>query len=494
MASSKSNTIKPPWPGWLKTLIVLLVLAMMGFGTVAMMSHLATRKWEQYADSLRARGEPITLEELQARRPIIPDEQNSARVIERFAAELDQRGRIQVPDNVLVLGQRSMLRVGDDEIEVGGKSALDVDFFRGIPRHTVEPSRQYFETQEELLEILAALRDMPQGRFDIQVAPNPIHTLLPHLTGVRQAGKLVSLQHTVQLISGDSESAYDNLELSFNIAASLAEEPFTISQLVHSACQRLALQQTENHLLLADMSDAQLRKLASTIAARCNQSRFLDGLRGERAVLVGVCEALIRGDMKPSDWFQNQGSANPLDAARYFTPTFIIRKNQTYMAKAFSRLIDEGNDPIKIIKAARTLEGEARKLPKTLILARFMMPSISRATVLDAKTHARFDCTISGLAAERYRLETGELPATIEVLVPKYLDSVPVDPFDGKPMKLAVTEEGIVIYSIDENLVDDGGDVAQRDNLNHPFDVGFRLFKQEHRGLRLIDEPIPNER
>jgi hypothetical protein len=70
---------------------------------------------------------------------------------------------------------------------------------------------------------------------------------------------------------------------------------------------------------------------------------------------------------------------------------------------------------------------------------------------------------------------------------------LPTDPFDGQPMRLAETEKGIVIYSIDGDLVDDGGLVARQETKPHFRDFGFRLFKPEHRGLLLTDEPAPGD-
>ena len=37
------------------------------------------------------------------------------------------------------------------------------------------------------------------------------------------------------------------------------------------------------------------------------------------------------------------------------------------------------------------------------------------------------------MALERYRLANGAWPDSLAALVPKYLETVPTDPFDGKP-------------------------------------------------------------
>jgi hypothetical protein len=68
-----------------------------------------------------------------------------------------------------------------------------------------------------------------------------------------------------------------------------------------------------------------------------------------------------------------------------------------------------------------------------------------------------------------------------------------VDPFDNKPLRLAQSDEGIIIYSIGEDGIDDGGFVAEEETGRRGSDVGFRLNRLEHRGLKLTDEKPPDE-
>ena len=76
-------------------------------------------------------------------------------------------------------------------------------------------------------------------------------------------------------------------------------------------------------------------------------------------------------------------------------------------------------------------------------------------------------------ALHAYRRETGELPASLEELVPAYLAAVPVDPFDGKPMK--VDRERGIVYSVGRDGVDDGGDEGSKESWEKAKDVVFRI-------------------
>lgn len=66
--------------------------------------------------------------------------------------------------------------------------------------------------------------------------------------------------------------------------------------------------------------------------------------------------------------------------------------------------------------------------------------------------------SIAALAIERFRrANAGQAPASLDELVPTYLAAVPMDPFDGKPLKYKLDADSYVVYSVDRDRADDGG-------------------------------------
>jgi hypothetical protein len=74
-----------------------------------------------------------------------------------------------------------------------------------------------------------------------------------------------------------------------------------------------------------------------------------------------------------------------------------------------------------------------------------------------------------------YRAKQGKYPERLEQLVPVFLDFIPPDPFDGKPLKMARTDKGLVLYTIGEDLKDDGG--RPLDPQGQTGDITFTLPK-----------------
>jgi len=108
------------------------------------------------------------------------------------------------------------------------------------------------------------------------------------------------------------------------------------------------------------------------------------------------------------------------------------------------------------------------------ILTKMLVPALGRCMEAAAKADARHRLAMIAVAATSYRLKTGRLPARLEDLVPEFMPAVPVDPFDGKPMKMAAAPGGgMVIYSVGADFKDDGGKVWDDDNRTG--DITFHL-------------------
>ncbi|NOX59826.1 MAG: hypothetical protein GXP29_13355 [Planctomycetes bacterium] len=116
------------------------------------------------------------------------------------------------------------------------------------------------------------------------------------------------------------------------------------------------------------------------------------------------------------------------------------------------------------------------------------MPSLTAFAQATARSYAELRCALAALAAERYRLDNRELPRSFADLVPNYLESEPIDPFNGKPLSFITTEDGITIYSVGRNKTDDGGDFTIRKGKYHPPDIGFRLVEDTKRGMVITPE------
>lgn len=65
--------------------------------------------------------------------------------------------------------------------------------------------------------------------------------------------------------------------------------------------------------------------------------------------------------------------------------------------------------------------------------------------------------TLLGLALAEYQRDHGNYPGTLDALVPKYLDAIPLDAFTLKPLIYKPRDDGYLLYSLGPDGEDDSG-------------------------------------
>ena len=458
---------------------VLLTLALFGASAVAILSlldHAATRRWNRYAAKLRTDGAPLTMQEIVESQTSGAGSGTIARGIEDLAPELDALWQDGKRDGILVFNRR----------------LNELDVFAGVPASAVEPSRQFRDRHRDLLEKVAALRDLPSGRFRLAYAVNPYHTLLPHIPTVDRAVRLVKLDGILNLCDQKLDPAMAAAATMASLASTLVDEPYLVGPLRRMRYLASATQIVEVSLRAGEVEAGVIRSTEAWINLTISHSTLRWGLLGERAMFVDACDALIAGRLSLA-WIGDAIAHGVRKPPPAWLPTSVIRENQMMGAEMLTWLIEAGDDAGLLSDAAARVESKLTGLPWKYRLVGVVVGSPRDGITRYHRGVARLRCTRAGLAAERFRLATGRLPNALAELVPEYLDAVPTDPFDAQPMRFKTRDQGIVIYSIADNLVDDGGVVAWKEVWSDVLDVGFRLVKPEHRGLVLVDAPDSDE-
>ena len=99
------------------------------------------------------------------------------------------------------------------------------------------------------------------------------------------------------------------------------------------------------------------------------------------------------------------------------------------------------------------------------------------------KSQSNLRSAIAALVSERFRLARNAWPKSLQILVKeKYLANVPTDPINGASMRFHATADGVVIYSIGENGIDEHGNMGRHGFKGRSDDRGFRLWDERFRG------------
>jgi len=113
---------------------------------------------------------------------------------------------------------------------------------------------------------------------------------------------------------------------------------------------------------------------------------------------------------------------------------------------------------------------------KASILAKLLLPATKQADSAVLRFRGRQAALEALLATQAYRRDKGEFPESLDQLVPKYLDAVPLDPCDpngGRILYRRDSATNAVVWSVGEDGNDSGGDVDS--DTRRAGDVGFNL-------------------
>jgi hypothetical protein len=123
------------------------------------------------------------------------------------------------------------------------------------------------------------------------------------------------------------------------------------------------------------------------------------------------------------------------------------------------------------------LEQKVRKAKAEYdIVTHGVMPGMTNVANRYRGSVGNLRCASVALGLERYRRDHSHWPDSLDVLVPKYLAAVPKDPQDGKPLRFKRLPDGVLIYWIGHDGIDDGGKLNRRNAWAKGSDQGFQLW------------------
>jgi len=424
---------------WHVILAIILVLA----GLIALYIVIARGRLDRRLEALRAGGYPTTVADLAEYNKLPAGAPNAAGVymaaFAAFALPLD----------------------GANTPQLG--TAKWPDRGKPLPEPMVKAISQCLADNQQCLSLLHKAAGIQDCDYDWDLSRLP--TGLPQFGDIRYCAQLLALGTVFYSHTGDPNAAVRCVEDGLRLADSLRRRPALISYLVRTACVGLALGNLERSLNVATLTDGQLTELDRALTATAGTLDLTQTLITERCIMIETCR----------DPFLLAG---PGQGVR---PRMLPGMTRTGIADTLNYMED-------CIKASKlppperlTRFREATKKVEDLSFIHFtikmLAPGLGRVAELDSRVRAHIDLARTALAIERYRLTTGKVPERLEELVPQYLKEVPIDPFDGNPIRYHRTEPGYRLYSIGEDGQDNGGKEKAEVKSGEPYDWSFIMTR-----------------
>ena len=324
----------------------------------------------------------------------------------------------------------------------------------------------------ETLSLIQQAVQLPDCYFEHNYIHPDIFLQLPELTKPRQVARLLQLHRRFETAAGRLGSAIDDTNAMFRVADHAGRAPTLVNALVSIAVESMAVKNVEE-LLPALTSQQQVVRLKLDDPDRIARV-MRRGLVGEEAAGIATFSDLIDGRLDVASLTNTAAFNGPTPAST---------------GGAFVRLALLGNDVDDYRETMASFRGllakpfyeiqpELRNLDHRILHARgflttILMPGLTPCLSKSAQLAAELECARLAVLATDYRIAKGELPPTLQSLMPDYLTELPLDPFDGKPLRMKRTADELVIYSIGPDLKDDGG--MEFDKRTQKGDLTFTL-------------------
>jgi hypothetical protein len=347
--------------------------------------------------------------------------------------------------------------------------------------------KQYFEQRAKAQAEARALKNLPNGRFPKTYDPQAPDSFLTALQRVRAVMHFLQLDMLLTAQEDDVDIAAV-CRAGINGARSIGEEPSVIGHLVRVACLEIALGGLERSLAQTTPRAAELQALQELLQEEIDAPRLRQAMRGERAIGVETMEMLQDGRLPQWPYGAPKGSW------RRWLPDWVpasLTVNRANYVRAMNELVAASNLPVeKQLDETQRIVDRWQRRDGLLSLS---LPALSKYVAAHARSHARLRCAVVALAAERHRAEQEFWPASVEALVKSgYLKTVPLDPFDAKPLRFQRLPDGVLVYSVGVDRVDNGGVVDRQNPVAAGTDIGFRLWDPDQR-RRPAPLPAPDK-
>ncbi|HMP81171.1 MAG TPA: hypothetical protein PKA41_00520 [Verrucomicrobiota bacterium] len=408
----------------------------------------------------------MTLAELQALYPPIPDDENAAvAMIELWKSEDPEYWQAFLANERPLPEKKT--EAYDPYLPYLGAEMGRVPRSQPLASNALLAAETYLSNKAGHMEQFRIALRRARFQFPTSIEDGPA-ALLPHLALMKSEAQSFRIAALVATERGDSTAAIRHLQYAALTGQALTNEPTIIGHLVRIACLAITLDGAGHLLSKQSLSLDQLTQLEQLAEDIQLPGACRTALVRERPFSLCLFDPVVLARTTSITASDSDASSTEDDEYRIRTGLSILRKmglldaDRKLMLTTLATAIDLAaqGTPESLIAYEELLEGisvSAKKYPPKMFSA-LMLPSLSKVPQRFATLEAQRRSCLTAIGVERYRADhNGTIPTTLEQLVPTYLQSVPLDPFDGQPLRFKRLDKGFVIYSVGNDREDNDG-------------------------------------
>lgn len=431
-----------------RIIIILTSILLVLFVAVTALNFTSGRRVKKMLQEIRDAGEPLTLAEMAP--PEIPDNENAAipleiagKLLKQSAAEKDLGGN--------TLGELHQALLDENTRD-----------------QAIDALRNILDKNQEALLYLDQATALDKCRFDLDYdIEDVIGVIIPNVNA-RTSARILVVRALLLAATGQPDQAFDSIRQIFVISSFFKDAFCLIDTNTTVGLNKIGTDGLQKIVSLSTPSPRSCHRLIDALQKAKQTINMHRSFCGERLFGIGAFKRI----KKSNRWVVAPDTNNLLtiflsSIPQQLIPDFVVDYNYIHYLKIMDQMVASAKKPyLESKNDFLAIDKQVISIPKTLPIARMLTPALSRAMYRKAANAARLGATEIALRLIIYRVENGNFPKTLEMLN----EDIPLDPYKNKSFLYRRGDEGFVVYSVGENLIDDGG--IFYDKRKRP-DVGF---------------------
>ena len=320
------------------------------------------------------------------------------------------------------------------------------------------------------------------------------NTLMPYIAHILYVGRLFNAKIKYERDRGDIESALRSADDLLNFGRMMRQNPNTLFSLhVSWAVEGMGIWRIQELARDPRISKQQLGRLLKTLdETPPHYASLQHAIKVEFELMTGYYESLPQ-IIKDREQLKIHLGTDSLLLYFIFRFGFNPKQAQIELAESYRLLI---SDNVKFY-ADMISPAEYERINHEFQNAFFSKKNAIEKTIVymtstgvtylewRCKHDANLAATKIIIASHLFQRETGRKPQTLAELVPDFLPSVPLDPFDGAPFRY--NPELGVIYSVGKSLTD-YSDVVKSDDDSVSEDDRIELWNAKNMVFKIWED------
>jgi hypothetical protein len=407
-------------------------------------------------------------EEYEKKRTALPPEQNAAIHI---TAALQAIPEFMLPDEFPL-----------DQAEASPQRQVDTELAARL-RKAIEP-------------VLPALTHIHKAAalksawYPVQWTPDVIKTDFAAVMATRRAGVFLSRLALLQIQDGKIDEAWQTAMAILVVDHSLDEEPVLSSFVARAALRNIAVMSFERCLAQGKVSDTLLAQTQLRLEQEAEEPILLRALRGERAGIDMLLTNIEAGKIDLAELLGNQKDWS-VSATKWWYSGSSLTRSHAWLLRYHNQAVEYAKlPPTEMLAKMRSLDFYLKTNNDASSFTRALCASVMPVANYAVRTQLRLECSVAAIGVERFRMKHERWPESLqEVVAERFLQKVPVDYFNDRPIGYRKPSDGVVVFSVGQNK-DYAGDFL---DVGKEFDpifpslitpsnrMEFRLWDEKHR-------------